>query len=277
MAFKEALSGLAYIGAIMVGGIYVCAIFITGVVGRGDMRELDLGGHAGSDRFGSVRWSMYSLFELLTLEGWVEVARPIIEQQPAMAFFFFSFIMMFTFGLLQMVVAVVVEKTLLNAKRSELENAEKKGLKVGMQLEKLREAFVECDSNQDGTIDRSEFEKVMTSSEGKLRACFEALGIPMDDALTLFDILDSDVSGELDQQEFLKGVARVTAPNPLWDHLATHALMMGLKKKFQEFHEQIRQVAEKGPKLPTFNSSLEAYESWQPRPLTPSLTPSAWT
>jgi len=272
MAFKEALTGLLSICAIMLGGIYVCAIFITGVVGRGDMRELELGGNTGSERFGSVTWSMYSLFELLTLEGWVEVARPIIEQQPAMVIFFFSFIMMFTFGLLQMVVAVVVEKTLLNAKRTELAGAEKMQAKVGVQLEKLREAFAECDINQDETIDRNEFAVAMTSTDSdmKLKACFEALGIPTDDALTLFDILDSDVSGQLSMQEFLNGVARVLgASDPLWDHLATHALMMGLKKQFLEFHQHIRQGMEKKPKLLTLNSSLEALESWLPRPLTP--------
>lgn len=274
MAFKEALSGLAYIGAIMVGGIYVCAIFITGVVGRGDMRELDLAGITGTERFGSVMWSMYSLFELITLEGWVEVARPMVEHQPAMAIFFVSFICLFTFGLLQMVVAVVVEKTLMNAKKTQLTVAEKMQQKVGKQLERMREAFIECDSNQDKMIDRTEFAEAMEATPtGKLKDCFEALELPTHDALTLFDMLDGDASGQLNMEEFLNGVKRVLgASDPLWDHLATHALMMGLRKQFKEFHHQIKQNLAKRPKLMTLNS-MDVLESWLPKP----LTPPAWS
>jgi len=275
MAFKEALSGLFYIGLIMLLGIYVCAIFITAVVGRGDMRELQLGTITGLERFGTVIRSMYSLFELITLEGWVDVARPIIEQTPAMAFFFFFFIIMFTFVLLQMVVAVVVEKTLLSAKKCQQGAAEMKSARVAEELEKMREAFVECDINQDETIDRDEFAEAMsaTNTDGKLKACFEALDIPTDDALTLFDILDADVSGQLNMQEFLNGVARVLgASDPLWDHLATHAVMTSLRKQFQEFHQHVRQAMAKRPKLLTI-SSMEALETWLPKP----LTPPAWT
>jgi voltage-gated sodium channel len=276
MAFKEALSGLLSICAIMVGGIYVCAIFITGVVGRGEMAELELGSNTGSERFGSVTWSMYSLFELLTLEGWVDVARPIIEQQPGMAFFFFSFVMVFTFGLLQMVVAVVVEKTLLNAKRSEQLGAQKLQQKVGMQLQSLREAFVKCDINNDETIDRDEFEEAMKTiaDEGNLKSCFEALGIPIDDALMLFDILDADLSGQLDMDEFLNGVARVVhASDANFDRLATHAMMTGLRKQFRGFQERIKQDLDKGPRTLTL-SSMEAYDGgWLMKP----LTPPAWT
>jgi len=148
----------------------------------------------------------------------------------------------------------------------------KKQVKVGIQLEKLREVFVECDINRDERIDRDEFAVAMNSpdSDGKLKACFEELGIPTDDAIMLFDILDSDVSEELNLQEFLNGIRRVLgASDPLWDHLATHALMMGLRKKFSEIHKQIRQATEKGPKLLTLNSSVKAFESWLPRPLTP--------
>lgn len=274
MAFKEAVSGLLFICGIMVLGIYVCAIFITCVVGRSEMRELELGGITGAERFGSVMSSMYSLFELITLEGWVEVARPIVEQQPAMAFFFVSFILMFTFGLLQMVVAVVVEKTLQSAKRSKIMSAEKVQSEVSEQLEKMRELFVECDTNQDETIDRNEFAAAManTSSDGKLKACFEALGIPTDDALALFDVLDADVSGQLNMQEFLSGVARVLgASDPLWDHLATHALMMGLRKQFKELHHRIRNTAVKRPKAPAplcFDVSEMPQHPFTPPPLT---------
>jgi len=250
MAFKEALSGLVYICIIMVGGVYVCAIFMTAVVGKTDLSELELGGISGSDRFGTILRSMYSLFELMTLEGWQLVGRPLVQAEPAMALFFFGYIMIFTFGLLNMVVAVVVEKTLLQARRLEKMDTDIQQQEVAKQLDEMREAFVECDQNRDGTIDREEFKKSMmftqegvsTNKQGSLAACFENLGIPTDDALTLFDILDADASGELSMNEFIDGCARVLgATDPCWDQLATHALVLGLRKTFQEFEQKMMQ------------------------------------
>jgi len=78
-----------------------------------------MGEASGKDRFGSVPRSMYSLFELMTLEGWEQVGRPLAMEEPAMSIFLFVFIMIFTFGLLNMIVAMVVEKTLLHARRME--------------------------------------------------------------------------------------------------------------------------------------------------------------
>jgi len=255
MAFKEALSGLVYICIIMVGGVYVCAIFMTAVVGRSELSELELGGISGAERFGSILRSMYSLFELMTLEGWQLVGRPLVQAEPAMAVFFFAYIMIFTFGLLNMVVAVVVEKTLLQAKRLEKMEHEIVQQEAAKQLELMRDAFVECDINHDGMIDREEFAESMTrgsnghtdtNNQSALAACFERLQIPTDDALTLFDILDSDASGELSMTEFLNGCARVMgATDPLWDQLATHALVLGLKKQFQEFQQEVMRAVSK--------------------------------
>jgi len=250
MAFKEALSGLVYISIIMVGGVYVCAIFMTAVVGKSELSELELGGISGTERFGTVLRSMYSLFELMTLEGWQLVGRPLVQAEPAMSVFFFAYIMIFTFGLLNMVVAVVVEKTLLQAKRLEKMDSDILQQEVAKQLELMRDAFIECDANHDGMIDRDEFERAMQKgdgdSPGALASCFERLEIPTDDALTLFDILDQDGSGELSMQEFLRGCARVKgASDPRWDQLATHALVLGLKKQFQEFQQEIERAVGK--------------------------------
>jgi len=248
MAFKEALSGLFYICIIMVGGVYVCAIFMTAAVGRSDLRYLELGNISGSERFGSVLRSMYSLFELMTLEGWQQVGRPLVAEQPFMAIFFFGFIMIFTFGLLNMVVAVVVEKTLLQARRLEQLDTDQMQKEVARELEQMRLAFIACDVNHDNMIDRDEFasalqETNLESPKGRLLVCLDRLGIPTDDALTLFDILDSDASGELSMQEFLNGCARVLgASDPLWDQLATHALVLGLKRQFQDFRKEVKET-----------------------------------
>jgi len=193
-----------------------------------------------------------------------------------MAVFFFAYIMIFTFGLLNMVVAVVVEKTLLQAKRLEKMDSDILQQEVAKQLELMRDAFVKCDINHDGMIDRTEFVESMarreTNTHGSLAACFERLGIPTDDALTLFDILDADASGELSMQEFLHGCARVLgASDPLWDQLVMHALVLGLRKQCETFQQElIRAVGEgpaAGPCKSMFSSLLAPEDGSMQRPL----------
>merc|ERR1719379_1287741 len=97
--------------------MFVCAIFTTTMIGQNkSLEDVVIEDDTAGDRFGTLPRSIYSLFELMTLEGWHQVGRPLVMRQPLLFIFLFSYIMVFTFGLLSMIVAVVVEKTLLQAK-----------------------------------------------------------------------------------------------------------------------------------------------------------------
>jgi len=259
----------------MLGGIYVCAIFMTSAVGQSELSELDLGGISGADRFGTVARSMYSLFELLTLENWQLVGRPLVSEQPAMALFFFVYIMIFTFGFLNMVVAVVVERTMAHARLLDSVSTDVLRQQATKQLEFMSHAFRKCDTNDDGMVDRDEFESSMDCLSGPQKAlvqCFERLGIPTGDALMLFDILDADASGELSLQEFLQGCARVLGANdPVWDQLATHAVVLGLKDKLQRLKSKLNGAAsgcqEADPSQAMASSLIALEESTKHLPL----------
>merc|ERR1712110_725345 len=54
MAFKDAVANIGYIGILMVGSLYICAIFTTSTIGRDEqLREMDMGGYTGAERFGT--------------------------------------------------------------------------------------------------------------------------------------------------------------------------------------------------------------------------------
>merc|ERR1719316_267405 len=70
--------------------------------------------------FGTVPASMYTLFQMVTLENWADgVARHVVSNQPMMALFFLVFLLLTTFGLLNLVVGVIVENTLTAAANNE--------------------------------------------------------------------------------------------------------------------------------------------------------------
>ena len=69
--------------------------------------------------FGNLGESLFTLFTVMTLEGWVnDVAKPVMEKHPYAWLFFVSFIVITTFMVLNLFIGVVV-----NAMQSEAEKA----------------------------------------------------------------------------------------------------------------------------------------------------------
>merc|ERR1719313_107137 len=70
--------------------------------------------------FGSCMRSMVTLFQIITLDNWTLIVRPIVEgPQAYMLYFFIPFIFIGTFGLLNLLIAVLVENVISQARQNE--------------------------------------------------------------------------------------------------------------------------------------------------------------
>ena len=102
-ALLGALPGMASVFALVMILFYVNAVIATKLFGQ-DFPEL----------FGNLGMSFFTLFQVMTLEGWAGgVARPIMEVYPYAWIFFILFILTATFTVLNLFVAVIVNS--LNA------------------------------------------------------------------------------------------------------------------------------------------------------------------
>jgi voltage-gated sodium channel len=59
--------------------------------------------------FGSLWASMFSLFQIMTLEAWAEIARTVMQRHPVAWLFFISFILLATFTVLNLFIALIVK------------------------------------------------------------------------------------------------------------------------------------------------------------------------
>jgi voltage-gated sodium channel len=60
--------------------------------------------------FGTIGESMYSLFQVMTLESWsMGIVRPVMETYPSAWLFFVPFTLITTFAVLKLFVAIVVD------------------------------------------------------------------------------------------------------------------------------------------------------------------------
>merc|ERR1712157_430752 len=114
---------------------------------------------------------------MITFDGFEDKTRPLVEVQPSLIIFFFVYVMCFTFGLLNMLVGQVVEKTLAESRKLELQQfTSTHTMKVGS----LHEAFDFFDTDCDGKITRTEFvTQVANSDTARLR--LQGIGLPLSD------------------------------------------------------------------------------------------------
>lgn len=92
-----AIPGLASIIVLMLLLLYIAAVMATHLY-----RDVDPG------HFGTLSASLFSLFQIMTLEGWPDIARGIMAEQPAAWLFFTGYILVATFMVLNLFIGVVV-------------------------------------------------------------------------------------------------------------------------------------------------------------------------
>lgn len=108
----KAIPGLGSVGAILVIIFYVAAVMAT-----------NLFGDSFPEWFGSLGASAYTLFQVMTLESWsMGIVRPVMEVYPHAWLFFLPFILIATFTMLNLIMAVIVN-AVQDVQHDEIEQA----------------------------------------------------------------------------------------------------------------------------------------------------------
>lgn len=96
--FVAALPGMGSVVLLLSLVFYVFAVMATKLYGA-----------TFPDRFGDIAISLYTLFQIMTLEGWSDgVVRPIMEVHPYAWAFFLPFIVLTSFAVLNLFIGIIV-------------------------------------------------------------------------------------------------------------------------------------------------------------------------
>lgn len=97
-ALVNAVPGLGSIGLMLIIFYYVCAVIATNFFSAGFPQW-----------FGTLGESFYTLFQIMTLESWsMGIVRPVMQTHPYAWAFFVPFILIATFTMLNLFIAVIV-------------------------------------------------------------------------------------------------------------------------------------------------------------------------
>jgi voltage-gated sodium channel len=98
LGLLNAIPGMATTAGLLLLAFYVFAVIAT-----------EMFGSTFKDWFGSLGASMYSLFQIMTLESWsMGIVRPVMEVYPWAWAFFVPFIIVTSFAVLNLFVAIIV-------------------------------------------------------------------------------------------------------------------------------------------------------------------------
>lgn len=139
-ALLHALPGIGSIAMLMAVLYYVFAVMATGLFGD-----------RFPEWFGTIGHSMYTLFQVMTLESWsMGIARPVMEAYPYAWLFFVPFILLATFTILNLFIAIIVNTMQTLHDRSVKEGTEhvdatvhEEGSHLAHELQALRNEILE--------------------------------------------------------------------------------------------------------------------------------------
>eukprot|EP00445_Apocalathium_hangoei_P066806 CAMPEP_0204112292 /NCGR_PEP_ID=MMETSP0361-20130328/2960_1 /ASSEMBLY_ACC=CAM_ASM_000343 /TAXON_ID=268821 /ORGANISM="Scrippsiella Hangoei, Strain SHTV-5" /LENGTH=701 /DNA_ID=CAMNT_0051062461 /DNA_START=90 /DNA_END=2195 /DNA_ORIENTATION=+ len=173
----------------------------------------DEGGWQGCERcrrsFASVFMADITLFQTVVAgDSWGYMAIPVIEKNPPTAIIFIGALMTLVFGVLNLIVAVIVDVFAESrdkdvfARASELEEEEREQKSV------LGQIFKRIDTDGGGTLSYNELLQG-ACKEAEFLRWLRVMDIDSRDLEQLFAIVDEDGNGEIEPGEFIEAMYRM--------------------------------------------------------------------
>lgn len=254
-SFASSMKTLMWTFFLLVIVLYVFAILFVKMLG-----------HVNDDPdivewFGNMPSAMFTLVQILTLEGWSDICRKIWEtDQGFMIFAVFVFILICSFAVLNTVMAVIVEHTMCEADDQQDDILKKEREEHEAVSKDLIRVFHKADTDKSGMLSLEEF--VTAMKDPKVRKILDLMDLGTDIAYleaeelaVFFHTIDVDSNNELSPEEFVEGMMRMRGKARARGIFELHCDM---QKKYKVMVDTVSQVSSKHAKLKNSVNSLES-------------------
>lgn len=154
--------------------------------------------------FGDVPSTFVTLFQVMTLDSWTAIARPLMRHSNVVSTYFIIFILVVVLALGNLVTAVIINNFDENGQKDQEMLARQKREQINKDIDELKEMFVEIDADGSGMLSKDEYDEALQTNQRVVQK-FELLGISADEQDEVFDLLDTG-SGEIGVEQFAAGL-----------------------------------------------------------------------
>jgi voltage-gated sodium channel len=142
----NSLKTLVWVFVFLTVLIYMSAIFTTTQLG------------SISNKFSSIPDSMLTLFQITTLDSWAdEIVRPVVHAYPYAIIFFVMYIFFTSFGLINIVLGIVVENTIISANDKKAREMREKEVMKQAAIASIRDLLDSCVVKGTTTLSKEDF------------------------------------------------------------------------------------------------------------------------
>jgi len=159
--------------------------------------------------FGGMDKFMYTLVQVLTGDSFHAITRVVLKYISWSWLFFYSYIAVAAFVLMNLVTAIIVDNCLACTRQDEGHEIARKERQKQEELKDLQRLFSRLDTDSSGTISWKEFKK--SFRDPAMTKKWLMLDFEADECQELFRLLD-DGDGEIKTEEFFKGLRRLRGP-----------------------------------------------------------------
>mmetsp|Transcript_59189 Transcript_59189/g.157536 ORF Transcript_59189/g.157536 Transcript_59189/m.157536 type:complete len:745 (-) Transcript_59189:424-2658(-) len=188
-------------------------VFISGTVKDMWHEETDIDQkNALKELFGylnGIDVLMFTLIQVLTLDSWTGIVRPLVEHVWWSWVYFYGFIAVADLVLMNLITAMIVD-TAVSKTANDQENAMRNMEKSRMEeLQSLQDIFTAMDTNGDGSLSWDEFEDAF--EDDTLHKRWLLLDVKRNECERLFHLLDTG-DGMIQTEEFFEGMKSMKGP-----------------------------------------------------------------
>lgn len=187
--------------------LYFFAISATTLFAKIGAYESDeIANEIAQEHFSDVVASMFTLFQIMTLDSWSSIMRPLMKVQVWAVFFFILFITVSVFLMMNLITSVIVTETFKHGQADKAEQAAEKEAEQDKARKELVQVFAEMDADGGGTLSQQEVAQAWKNR--RVRQKFRTMDIGKKDLGILWTALD-DGDGELTIDEFINGMRKL--------------------------------------------------------------------
>lgn len=198
----SSMKALGWVALVLIVALYVGAIIVTAQIGQNDAVYGAGASYDGQvwpyrEYFGTVPRSMFTLFQVITLDGWVDdILRHVVYRQPLFGIFFIMFMVIMAFGVMNVIVGIIVENTLTAAQVIDRRIEDQERSKRQAAVSDLYAILEKSDSKRSGTIS---LEDLRAATQSRVvQDKFEMLDLTFEEVEQVVKLLDAQQNGRIE-------------------------------------------------------------------------------
>jgi voltage-gated sodium channel len=155
--------------------------------------------------FSSLPKIMLTLMQFSNADSIAKIYTPLVVEHPILAVYFLVLWLVVTVALMNLVTAIIVETAMAKGREDNEEELVRKRSTFKRLRPRLMNIFSELDRDDSGKVSLDEVKSAVMSGRLKfpdeIRDC-----VAPEQLMDIFEVFDADMSGEIDQSEFLEGM-----------------------------------------------------------------------